>query len=108
MKTGKSILYTWDEVTAGRGSIEIASCIKHWIASEYSKADFGKLVVISDNCGGQNKNINMVFNYLHELHSRRLQFIDHFYMIPGHSYMACDRVFGNIEKRIARYGNIHS
>ncbi|KAK8372116.1 hypothetical protein O3P69_016266, partial [Scylla paramamosain] len=33
--------------------------------------------------------------------------ITHTYLIPGHSYMACDRAFGHIEKYIRRVVNIY-
>lgn len=103
-----SKFYVWDEATAGRGSVEIVACIRKWLDVEYSAGDFEKLIVFSDNCGGQNKNINMVLNYLNELHSARLTDITHYYLVPGHSYMACDRAFGNIEKAVRRHGDIHN
>ena len=56
LKEGKSYMYVWDETTAKRGSIEIASCLKDWISMDQVKGSFSKLVVFSDNCGGQNKN----------------------------------------------------
>lgn len=40
-----------------------------------------KIMVVSDNCGRQNKNINVLINYLVELHSGRLQHIDHYFFI---------------------------
>lgn len=107
LKTGKPTFYMWDETTGGRGSSEVATCLRKWIEVEYSKGDFGKLVVFSDNCGGQNKNLNVLLCYLRELHSARLQHIDHFYLIPGHSYMACDRSFGHIEKAIRTEGQVY-
>ncbi|KAK4298288.1 hypothetical protein Pmani_029355 [Petrolisthes manimaculis] len=102
LKTNTSIMYLWDETQAKRGSCEVASCIKHWIDEESNIADFSQLVVVSDNCAGQNKNINLVLFYLRELHSRRLMSIDHVYLVPGHSYMACDRALGNIERHLRR------
>ena len=107
IKKNKSVFYVWDEVTAGRGAVEIATCIRKWLDVEYGKGDFSKLVVFSDNCGGQNKNIFLVHYYLRELHSARLQDIVHYYLVPGHSYMACDRAFGHIEKEVRLHGDIY-
>lgn len=106
LKTEKSTMYVWNESVAKRGSVEIASCLKDWVFREYARCAFEKLVVFSDNCGGQNKNINMVLNYLHELHCGRIQDIKHIFLVPGHTFMGCDRSFGLIEKRLKRHGNV--
>lgn len=45
--------------------------------------------------------------YLRELHAGRLREIDHCYLVPGHSYMTCDRAFGNIENYIRAPGDIY-
>lgn len=60
LKKIKFMFYVWDEVTAARGSVEIATCLRKWIGREYEAEEFGKLVVFSDNCGGQNKNIKLI------------------------------------------------
>ncbi|KAK3890068.1 hypothetical protein Pcinc_005983 [Petrolisthes cinctipes] len=108
LKTKVSTMFVWDETVAKCGSVEVASCLKKWLELEYAKGGFGRLVVISDNCPGQNKNINLILMYLRELHSNRLFEVDHIYLIPGHSYMACDRAFGNIERKIANQGVIYT
>ena len=107
LKKNKSKFYVWDETNGGRGSAEIASCLSKWIEAEYNKEDFSTLKVVSDNCGGQNKNLNLILFYLREIHSKRLQWITHTYLVPGHSYMACDRAFGHIEKHIRKVGCIY-
>lgn len=107
LKKNENKFYVWDEVTGGRGSVEIASCILKWLNAEFENGDFSVLKVISDNCGGQNKNINLILMYLREIHDGRLAEIHHYYLIPGHSYMACDRAFGNIEKQIRTIGDIY-
>ncbi|KAG0729943.1 hypothetical protein GWK47_029305 [Chionoecetes opilio] len=66
---------------AKRVSCEVASCIKHWVDEESSKNDFSELVVVSNNCAGLNKNINLVLYYCRELHVRRLGTIDHVYLL---------------------------
>ncbi|KAG0725379.1 Glyoxylate reductase/hydroxypyruvate reductase [Chionoecetes opilio] len=108
LKTKASTMFVWDETVAKRGSIEVASCLHKWMELESAKGDFGRLVVISDNCAGQNKNINLVLMYLRELHSKRLFEVNHVYLVPGHSYMACDRAFGNIERKITNQGVIYT
>ena len=88
--------------------MEIVTCIQKWIESQYQAGNFEKLVVFIDNCVGQNKNINIMMNHLSEVQSCRLFEIILYYLVPGHSYMACDWAFGNIEKVIRRHGDIHS
>lgn len=105
LKKNESKFYLWDEMNGGRGSAEIVSCMSKWIDEELKKGSFTTLKVVSD--GGQNKNINMILFYLREIHSKRLQFITHTYLMAGHSYMACDRAFGNTEKQILRTGDIY-
>ena len=97
VKTGGASMYLWDESIAKRGSIEIASCILHYIENEIDD-EVDKIVVFSDNCGGQNKNWNLVSTYLRQIHSKRFKRIEHFFMVPGHSFLPCDRDFGHIEK----------
>ncbi|KAK8376587.1 hypothetical protein O3P69_009894 [Scylla paramamosain] len=107
LKTKKNTFYVWDEMNAGRGSVEVATCIARWIEDEQKEGSFTTLKIVSDNCGGQNKNINIILFYLRLIHSTTLQNITHTYLIPGHSYMACDRAFGHIEKYIRRVVNIY-
>lgn len=51
-------MLVWDESIAGRGSDEIGSCILKYIKTKGICAK--KLVIFSDNCGGQNKNWNIM------------------------------------------------
>lgn len=61
-KTEKGFFYFWDEPTEGRGSEEIISCLKKHVEKYDIKGN--KLVLISDNCCGQNKNWSMVAFFL--------------------------------------------
>ena len=97
IKTGSASMYLWDESIAKRGSVEIASCLLHYIDNEIDD-EVEKLVIFSDNCGGQNKNWNVVSTYLRLIHANRFKRIEHIFMVPGHSFLPCDRDFGHIEK----------
>ena len=55
-----------------------------------------------DNVGGQNKNIHIVLAALRLIHAKELFRIEFVFMVSGHSYIPCDRSFGNIEKRFHR------
>ena len=106
VKTRKSSMYVWDEVTARRGSIEIASCLSHWIEENHN--DETTLILFSDNCAGQNKNLNMVLKNLRMIHQGKFFRIEHFFLVPGHSYMPCDQKFGNIELELRKRANIET
>jgi len=63
-------------------------------------------VLFSDNCAGQNKNINVVLSLLRHIHEKRFFNITHNFLVPGHSYLPCDRQFGNIERVLSKQANI--
>ena len=99
IKTGRSVMYLWNEADGKRGSAEITSCVMHYINNSVD-INIKTLKMFSDNCGGQNKNINMVLTCLRKIHEGRFDKIEHFFMVPGHSYLPCDRDFGNIESKV--------
>lgn len=99
LKTNKAFFYVWNESEARRGSSEVASCLNHFIET-YVPDETLKLVVFSDNCAGQNKNINVVLFYLRLIHANRFSSIVHFFLESGHSFLPCDRDFGVFEKHL--------
>ena len=101
----KSTMYLWDEVTAKRGSCEIMSCLQHYVDYNHHENQT-KLLLYSDNCAGQNKNTNVILGCLRLLHSKKFFRIEHRFLVPGHSYLPCDRHFGNIESRLRREATI--
>ena len=90
-------LYVWNQATAKRSSSEIGSCLMHYI-EHHVPENINKLIIFSDNCAGQNKNINLSLLLLRYIHSGRFSMIKHYFLISGHSYLPCDRVFGDLEK----------
>lgn len=97
-------MYVWDETTAGRGSVEIASAIIKWIKREedIGRKFFTTRKIFCDNCKGQNKNIFIVLMALQLVHQQSLKRVEIIFMISGHSYMPCDRAFGSIENLIRK------
>ena len=95
--TGEGFMHVWDESVACRGSQEIGSCIIRHLKEIASGAK--RLVLYSDACGGQNRNINLVTLWLHIVASDDFSYevIDHKFMVSGHSYLPNDRDFGCIE-----------
>ena len=78
--TGEGFMHVWDESVASCGSQEIGSCIIRHLKEIGSGAK--KLVLYSDACGGQNRNINLVALWQHIVASD-----DFSYEVINHKYM---------------------
>ena len=104
--TDKTTFYVWEEFNGKKGSAEIYSCIQKWLMSNVlNKPNYPKkLRIIADNCGGQNKNNNLALALLRLVHQNLFHRIELVYLVPGHSYMPCDRKFGNVSLNLQ---NIH-
>lgn len=97
LSTGKGYMYAWDETVASRGSQEISSCIIKHINTHAASAN--KIIMYSDSCTGQNRNIKVTLSLL-RLVSREdngIETIDHKFMVSGHSYLPNDTDFASIE-----------
>lgn len=99
VKERKGTMYVWNETSGKRGSSEVASCLDHYVTNVLDP-HFTNLVIFSDNCSGQNKNKNVILACLRMIHSGRFVNVKHFFMVPGHSYLPCDRDFGVIELKL--------
>ena len=91
--------YLWEEFNGGKGSAEIFTAIDMYLR-EYvycnPKRTQKKLRIVADNCGGQNKNQHLLMALLRMIHLGYFSRIELIYLVPGHSYMAPDRKFGNV------------
>ena len=95
--TGKACMHMWNESIASRGSDEIGSCLLSHLKEMDTTAT--KLIVYSDACGGQNRNIYIVCVWLNVVASSEYPFtsVDHNFMETGHLYLPNDRDFGHVE-----------
>ena len=87
--------FMWHEATAGRGSCEIATCVFKYLS--LLPTIVKKVVLYSDTCGGQNRNINFSMMCLHTVRELEIESIDHVFMESGHSQMEVDSVHSTIE-----------
>lgn len=96
--TNEVFMYTWDESIASRGPQEVGSCVLHYIKN-FVKTE--KLIMYSDQCGGQNRNIKMaaLCNYIVSSNLSVVKEIHHTFLVSGHSYLPCDQDFGLVEKQ---------
>ena len=84
----------------GRGSDEVASCLLKWVKKRQNEEEeFDVLRVFCDNSAGQNKNLFVILTALRMIHAKMLFRVEFVFLVSGHSYMPCDRSFGNIEKK---------
>ena len=106
-KTDRGHMHMWHEGVASRGSEEVGSCLLHRLR-HLSSSTATKMILYSDSCGGQNRNINMVCLWLHIVASPEFNItqIDHKFMVSGHSYLPNDRDFGSIETEKRRHSQI--
>lgn len=89
--------YIWLENEAGRGAQEIGSCLfKHIM--EKVPSNVRELILWSDSCGGQNRNIKMtlVMKTLLESHPS-LQKVSMRFLVSGHSFLPNDSDFSDVE-----------
>lgn len=98
-KTG--YMYVYNESIASRGSQEVASCLfKHFM--KFVPSDTQKIILRSDACSGQNRNIKMSLmlkKFLCMWNHVELTSIEQHFYVSGHSYNSCDRSFALIEKQ---------
>jgi len=96
-KTGKACMHMHYEGIALRGSQEVGSCLLKNLRE--MNTDARQLILFSDSCGGQNRNINITCLLLYIVSRSEFSFtqIDQKFMVPGHLYLPNDRDFGSVE-----------
>lgn len=100
-KRNKAYMYIWAESIASRGAQEITSCLlKHF--ENFVPPETTRIILNSDSCGGQNRNIKttvMLKKCLDSWPHSALTTIEQRFFLSGHSYNSCDRCFGVIERQ---------
>lgn len=90
-------MYVWSENVASRGSQEIGSCLIRHLNGHLPK-ETKNLVLYSDSCGGQNRNIKLALMLKKFLSTHiTLDSIEQNFFVSGHSFNSCDRPFAVIE-----------
>ncbi len=96
--------YVWSEFESGKGSNEICSALMDFLRrfkKRIAAAKYRNLDLICDSCPGQNKNSTLLYTLLRYFNDPSTPFQTGRVIFPirGHSYTACDRVFGRIEQQ---------
>lgn len=98
--TNKPYAFIWKEGVAGRGAQEVGSCLKKFI-SHHFKEGVEDLILWSDSCGGQNRNIKIVLMLKNVLSQHQtLKTIYFKYLESGHSFLPNDSDFAQIERAL--------
>jgi hypothetical protein len=95
LRTGESTMFLYSESYAQKGANEVLSCLNYYIRN-CLPPNTKDLMLWCDNCYGQNKN-RYTIAYLNSLHED-FETIQITFPIPGHTRMAVDRDFAQVEK----------
>lgn len=98
MTVGQTHCMVWNESTGKRGSNEIASGLLKYLST--LPQDVQEVTFWSDNCAGQNRNVNILFFYTYVLHKfTHLKTVNHKFLLKGHTHMEVDVAHSVIEHK---------
>lgn len=108
-KHNKGYCYMWLEGEAGRGAQEVGSCIIKHVKTHFINENIKELILWSDSCGGQNRNLKMVLllKTLFRTHCN-LEKITMRFLVPGHTYLPNDSEFGDIECALKQHNRLYT
>ena len=89
----------WDVTEGERGAQELDTCVvKHL---EANAKDHERVILYSDCCGGQNRNIKMALSLLKYVNNsnNKTKITEHKFLESGYSYLPNDSDFGLVEKK---------
>ncbi|KAJ4451884.1 hypothetical protein ANN_03362 [Periplaneta americana] len=96
---GSSFLYSFMETQAKKDPNSVASFVHNCLLKKlHDQSQIKNIVLFSDFCGGQNKNMDIV---LFCMWFPKVFHVDirHIFPVRGHSFSQCDRNFGLIESK---------
>ena len=100
MSTKKAVCNMWNESIGKRGSNEISSLIFKYFTN-IDTSQISEIVMFSDSCPGQQKNITFCAMCLYTVVNLPIQKISHYFFERGHSQMEGDSVHARIERSTA-------
>lgn len=101
-------MYFWSENIASRGEQEVGSCLLKHLNNHISRKT-SKIILNSDLCGGQNRNIKVTL-FLKKFLSKNsnVKRIEQKFFVSGHSNNNCDRCFSMIDKHKRSVGDVYT
>lgn len=104
-KTRRGFCNLWGESDAGRGAIEVGTCIYRWLEmlchapagsetqhAEKTSATPKHVVMYCDCCGGQNRNRFIVAMLIYANRNLDIQELELKFLLSGHTYMQVNNV----------------
>lgn len=99
LKDKAGYCYLWDESEGSLNANEFASIICHFISSEVPFQAGDEIILFSDGCGYQNRNVTLA-NALLNLAIQNNITITQKILEKGHTQMECDSMHSTIERRL--------
>lgn len=93
--TKQGYCFLWHEGLANRGANEIGSCVFRYLTDHCKEQG---VIFYSDNCVGQNKNKFIFALYLYCVSVMSIPFIEHKFLIVGHTQNEGDMMHSCIER----------
>lgn len=97
--------FMWYEALGQRGSNEVSSCVIAFIKEKVEMENIQEFSFFSDNCGGQNRNKNIISMYVYCAINFSVR-ITHYYLEKGHAQNEGDSIHSNIEKASRNINNL--
>ncbi|CAH1100476.1 unnamed protein product [Psylliodes chrysocephalus] len=107
MKTDQVVYFIYHEGCGKKGPNEVCFFLYQYI-KEYIPDSVRELHLFSDNCPGQNKNNTLIRMCLFLKDSGRFDDIQQYFPIRGHSFLPCDRDFGNIKRKLKKVDRVYT
>ncbi|XP_046471097.1 uncharacterized protein [Neodiprion pinetum] len=105
---GDSKFFCFLECDGGKNGNSVCSFLNDFLVKKLTEnPELKKVVLLSDSCGGQNKNKTLV-RYCAWLSVKMGVEINHIFPVRGHSYCQCDRnfgVYGTVLKKVETVEN---
>lgn len=105
--TKDAVCYLWHEAVAGIESDVFASVYSNYLQREIEKRNPEKLIIWSDGCGYQNRNIKLS-NALLELSIKNSVIIEQKYLEVGHTFMEVDSIHSTIEQKLRKRREVYT
>lgn len=97
----------WDESKGARGGNEIASSFLKWVDSIIPGSEVEEIILWSDNCYGQNKNVSIIMCFFWILNKYpQIKAITQKFLLKGHTHMEADSVHALIERKRKKLKNM--
>uniref|UniRef100_A0A6P7GVH8 Uncharacterized protein LOC114347223 isoform X2 n=1 Tax=Diabrotica virgifera virgifera TaxID=50390 RepID=A0A6P7GVH8_DIAVI len=90
----------WDESKGARGGNEIGSGLLKWADTVIPGSEIEEIILWSDNCYGQNKNVSLIMCFFWILNKYpQVKMITQKFLLKGHTHMEADTVHALIDRK---------